>query len=177
MTRFLFLTGILIFAVGATTVLGEPRTSKKDEKDRDTQATFLVTGLHCPPCTKTVESSLSKVKGIRSIQVDWKAKDAQIEFDEAVLPAQRVAKLIADTPHMMGRNMQYGGWLLLKVADIKDEATAKPVKEALSKVEGVKRVVAYPKQHAVGVEFGTKGDLTTKQLIEALKKAGLSAKT
>jgi copper chaperone CopZ len=78
---------------------------------------------------------------------------------------------------MMGGKMHYGGLLVLKVAQIKDEATAKPVQEALSNVKGVERVLAYPAQHSVEVQFATKGDVTTKQLIEALKTAGLSATT
>ena len=47
----------------------------------------------------------------------------------------------------------------------------------LGLLASVKRVVAYPAQHAVGVEFAAKGDLTTKQLLEALKKAGLTPST
>jgi len=139
------------------------------------KATFLVPGLHCPPCTRTIESSLQGVKGIRSIKVDWKTKIAQIEFDEAVLPAQEVAGLIAKTPHMMGGNMHYGGWLAIKVEEIKDDATAKPVREALGKIEGIKQTVAYPKQHAIGVQFTAKGRVSDRQLIDALTKAGYHA--
>jgi copper chaperone CopZ len=151
---------------------------RKDDKDATiVKADYVITGLHCPPCTKTVESSLQHAKGIRSIRVDWKSKNAHVEFDESIVPAQKLARLIADTPHMMGGKMHYAGLLVLKVAQIKDEATAKPVQEALSKVKGVERVLAYPAQHSVEVQFATKGDVTTKQLIEALKTAGLSATT
>src|SRR5699024_9240049 len=98
------------------------------------KADYLITGLHCPPCTKTVESSLQHVKGIHSIKVDWKTKNARIEFDESVLSAQKVARLIADTPHMMGKNMHYDGWLALKVSEIENEESAKPVADALQKI-------------------------------------------
>jgi copper chaperone CopZ len=137
------------------------------------KATYLLTGLHCPPCTKTVETSLQRVEGIRSIKVDWKTKSALIEFDEAVLPAQRIAQLIAATPHMMGGAMHYGGWLALKAPGIKDEATARQAEEALGAVEGVKTVKAYPAQHTVAVFFSAKGEVKTRQLIESLKSAGI----
>src|SRR5450631_2341961 len=89
---------LAVAAVGYAVTL-----SRAADKDADVvKATYVVTGLHCPPCTKTVESSLRKMKGIHSINVDWTSKNAQIEFDESVLPAQKVARLIADTPHMMG---------------------------------------------------------------------------
>jgi copper chaperone CopZ len=155
-------------------IADEPSRSGTEEK-KPTKATFLVTGLHCPPCTRTVESSLGHVKGLRSIKVDWKTKNARIEFDEAILPAQKVAQLIAATPHMMGRTMQYGGWLALKVPDLKDDASARQVKDVLSKVEGVRQVATYPKQHSVGIAFAPKGDLTTAQLIDVLNKAGIKA--
>jgi copper chaperone CopZ len=105
--------------------------------------------------------------------VDFKRKDAAVEFDEKVISAQEVARALSDTPHMMGRNMQYGGILLLSIAGMKDEATGKTAKAVLSKVEGVSKVTVYPKQEAVGIEFSGKGKVTSKQLIEALEKADL----
>ena len=176
MKRQPFVLSIALLFV-TLTAFAEEAKQKSDERGETVKATYLITGLHCPPCTKTVESSLQHAKGIRSIKVDWKSKDAAVEFDESLLPAQKVAQLIADTRHMMGPKMHYGGWLLLKSADIKDEDTAKAAEKALSKVEGVKSVAGYPKQHAIGVQFGAKGDLTTKELIDALKKAGLTAST
>ena len=174
MTRFLFLAGVISLALGAPAFADEQRPAANEEKEA-TKATFLVTGLHCPPCTRTVESSLSHVKGLHSIKVDWKTKNARIEFDEGVLPAQKVAQLIAATSHMMGGNMHYGGWLALKVPDLKDDATAQQVKDVLSKVDGVKKVVAYPTMHSIGIAFATKGDLTSAQLIGALTKAEIKA--
>ena len=174
MTRYLFLAGVAAIAFGATAVADEPSRAAEKEKEA-TKATFLITGLHCPSCTRTVESSLSKVKGVRSIKVDWKTKNARVEFDEAVLPAQQVARIIAETPHMMGSNMHYGGWLALRVPDLKDDATAKKTTDVLNKVDGVKQVVAYPAQHSVGIAFDAKGDLTSAQLIDVLSKAGIKA--
>jgi len=173
MKTMLMLLSVL-FPIGSIANAVE-KQSKRDSDATIVKADYVITGLHCPPCTKTVESSLKHTKGIRFIQVDWKSKNAHVEFDESIVPAQKLAKLIADTPHMMSGKMHYGGLLVIKVAQIKDEATAKPVQEALSKVKGVERVLAYPAQHSVEVQFATKGDVTTKQLIDTLKKAGLSA--
>lgn len=174
MGRFLLLAEVILLAFGTPLLADEP--SRTDEANKElTKATFLITGLHCPPCTTTVEKSLSHAKGLRSIKVDWKTKTARIEFDESDLPAQKIAQLIAATPHMMGGKMHYGGWLAIKVDEIKDDATAKPVREALSKIEGVKQTIAYPKQHAVGVQFAAKGRVSDRQLIDALTKAGYHA--
>jgi copper chaperone CopZ len=169
-----FVLSIALLSITLTAFAEETR-QKSNEREKTVEATYLITGLHCPPCTKTVESSLQNVKGIRSIKVDWDSKQARIEFDEAVLPAQKVAQLIAGTPHMMGRNLHYDGWLALKVSEVASDETAKPVVDVLQKIEGIKRVAAYPKQHSVALQFDTKGQLTSAQLIRALAKAGFHA--
>jgi copper chaperone CopZ len=46
---------------------------------------------------------------------------------------------------------------------------------ALTKVKGVSKVAVFPQQKAVGVEFTAMGDVTSAQLIEALKEAGMDA--
>lgn len=137
--------------------------------------TFVVQGLHCPPCSSTVESALKQVKGIQSAKVDWKTKNAWITFDEGVISAQQVAQKIATTPHMMGRNMHYEASLALKVPGVKDEAAAEKAKAALVEVPGIAAVYAYPQQESVAVRFGGTGKATTAELIAALKKAGFDA--
>ncbi len=146
-----------------------------EEPAKPTKATYLITGLHCPPCTRTVEGSLSRVKGVKSVSVDFRTQNAKIEYDESVLPAQTLTSLIAGTPHMMGGGMRYGGWLALKVPSITDDASGEKAKATLSKMEGVKSVAVYPKQHSAAVLFTGKGSLTSQQMIEALAKEGIEA--
>jgi copper chaperone len=140
-----------------------------------TTVTFLITGLHCPPCTRTVEGSLARVKGVKSVSVDWRTQKAKVEYDESVLPAQTLASLIAGTPHMMGGGMRYAGWLALKVPSITDDASGEKAKAVLSKLEGVKSVAVYPQQHAAAVLFTGKGSLSSRQVTEALAKEGIDA--
>ncbi len=158
-----------LFAAAVTCILGQLHA------DEPTKATFLVTGLHCPPCTSTVQNSLTRVKGVKSVSVDWNTKNAKIVFDEGVLPAQSLATAIESTPHMMGGGMRYGGWLALKVPSITDQASGQKVKDVLSKIEGVKTVVIYPAQHSAGVLFAGTGTLTSRQLIDTLVKEGIEA--
>ena len=136
------------------------------------KGTFVIQGLHCPPCTRTVEAALAKTKGVQSAKVDWKTKNAWLTFDEGVISAQQVAQTIAGTPHMMGGGMHYKGTLALKVEGLKDEGANKTAKDALSQVPGVSKVYIYPQQQSAVVEFADKGKTTSQQLIEALTKAG-----
>jgi copper chaperone CopZ len=140
-----------------------------------TKAKLLITGLHCPPCTNTVQHSLAKVPGVKSISVNWGSKNALVEFDENVLPVQILSQRVAATPHMMGRGMQYSGWLALQVPLVKDESSGKKVKEALSGVKGIKQVTVYPSQKAIGILFSSDGKVTTQDVIERLAKAEIEA--
>jgi len=109
--------------------------------------------------------------------VDFQKKTARVDFDESVISAAKVAQEISDTPHMMGKGLEYAGSLLLNVEGLKDEAAAKKAQEALSKAGGVVKVTADPKKQTVAVTFGSKGTVTSKQLIQALMKVGLKATT
>lgn len=137
-----------------------------------TKATMLITGLHCPPCTRTVESGLRRVKGVKAVKVDWKTKNARVEFDESLLPVQALAERIAATPHMMGGGMHYGAWLAVKVPNWTD-STAEVAQLTLKEVAGVKKVVSYPAQKSLGIQFDTGSELTIQHLIDALAKADI----
>ncbi len=139
-------------------------------------ATFLITGLHCPPCAGTAAGGVRGIKGVKTVSVDWNTKNAKVSFDESVVSAQKIADAFARTPHMMGGNMQYGAWLALKVDGVKDEATAKKAKDILSAVKGVSRVAVYPAQESVGVAFAAEGKLNSADLIAALNDAGLKSR-
>jgi len=137
--------------------------------------TFVVQGLHCPPCTNTVASALKRTKGIENVKVDWNSKNAWITFDERVISAQQVAQQIAATPHMMGRGMHYQASWALKVPGVNDDAAAEKAKAALTAVPGVTDVYAYPQQQSIAVRFSGAGKATTADLIAALKNAGFEA--
>jgi copper chaperone CopZ len=171
MPKFWILSvGLLVLAPLAATGLLAEEPAKKP-----TKCTYLITGLHCPPCTRTVEESLARVKGVKSVSINWATKNAKIEFDESVLPAQALAAAVEGTPHMMGGGMRYGSWLALKVPALIDQASGEKVKAALGKIEGVKSVAVYPQQHSAAVLFAGKGTLSSQQVIEALGQEGFEA--
>lgn len=147
----------------------------KADPPKAIKSTFLITGMHCPPCTSTVERSLKSLKGVQTVKVDWNTKNAKVEFDEQQITAQQIAGRIGSTSHMMGRSMTYGGWLALRVPDVEDVGKAAKAKEALLKVKGVSDVAVYSKQKSVGIAFDGKANLTSAQLIETLKEGGFEA--
>ena len=167
-TRFVLAVAMLLLVGGARAWAEEPVTIA-------TTAVYSLDGLHCPPCASTVERSLKRTAGVRSARVDYRTKSAQIEFDESKLSAQKLAKLIAATPHMMGGDMHYSGSLMLHIAGIADEATAKKATDALKGVQGVAKVQVRAKQKSIAVRFASKGGATTRQVLDALNSVGLQA--
>ena len=170
----LFVTNLTCIGVTQADEATAPATPQSEKQAETVKSTFLITGLHCPPCTQTVEESLRHIKGVKSASVDWKTKNARIEFDEHVISAQALAGKIATTAHMMGGSMKYSGWLALSVADLKESDNAEwdRLKESLGKVAGVKQVSLYKNRAGVGVLFDTKGELTSEQVIAAMADAG-----
>lgn len=164
----------VIAVAGMSIVPADEKVTAPERKiEQETElvkSMFLITGLHCPPCAKTVEESLRSIKGVKSANVDWKTKNARIEFDEHTISAQQLSGKIATTAHMMGGDMKYSGWLALQVADLKESDNAEwdRLKDALGKVEGVKQVVVYKARSGVGVRFAAKGELTSMKLITAM---------
>ena len=139
------------------------------------KASFQIAGLHCAPCTATVERSLKSLKGVKNIKVDWATKIAKVEFDEHDVVAQKVASRIASTAHMMGGNMHYAGTLSIQVPKLATGETADKAKKVLSELKGVSKVVLDLNAKTVSVAFSTDGDVSTVQLLGALKDAGIEA--
>jgi len=175
MRKSFAISGAMLLAAASWASMVPAQESAKADAKKTTSATYVMTGLHCPPCTQVVEKSLAAATGVKSIKVDWDTKNAKVEFDESKLPAQKVSQLITATPHMMGASMHYGSWLALKVPELKDDAIAKKAKEVLSKVPGVKAAEAFPAQHIVEVQFASEGKTSTTDLIDALSGAGIKA--
>lgn len=173
MSNAIVCIGTILLSLGLTQA-ATAEDSAPTAETKPIKATFLITGLHCPPCARTVESSLRGIKGVKSAKVDWNSKNAHVDFDESVLTAQALAQRIATTAHMMGGGMQYGGWLALKIPSWNDTTTAS-VEAALKDRAGVKKVVPYPAQKSIGIQFGSGTELTSQTLIEALKKSGIEA--
>ncbi len=112
------------------------------------------------------------MKGVKSAKVSFQAKQAEVEFDESRIPVSSLTQEMTATPHMMGKDMQYGGALLLKASGMKAARDADAVREALAKVKGVSKVKPDTRAQTVAVEFAPKGEVKTTDLIKAAKEAG-----
>ena len=168
------LLGIATLGIMAFVANSYGQDSKK-ESPKITTAMFWVPNQHCPDCASTLEGSLKKVSGIKAATVSFPTKWATIEFDESVISAQEISRAMFQAPHAMGKDMKYGGFLLLSLSDAKDTATIKKATSALEKVEGVAKAAYYSQTKFVAIQFADKGKVTSTQLLKALEDAGLKA--
>jgi len=57
---------------------------------------FAVVGMHCGGCVQSVTRAVSRVSGVKAVNVSPENKAASVEFDEAVVaPAAIVAAIEA----------------------------------------------------------------------------------
>jgi len=54
-------------------------------------ATFAVENMTCATCPITVKKAMSRVEGVRSVEVDFDKKTATVTFDPAVASPEAIA--------------------------------------------------------------------------------------
>ena len=57
---------------------------------------FLVTGMTCSACSAHIEKSLSKAKGIRSVNVNLLANNMMVDYDESALEPSDISRLVEE---------------------------------------------------------------------------------
>lgn len=68
------------------------------EKDSHVSTTFTVENMTCAACPITVKKAMSRVEGVQSVQVDFDAKTATVDYD----PELADAKAIEDASSAVG---------------------------------------------------------------------------
>src|SRR5262245_15459111 len=79
MRKSFALSGATLLAAASWAAIVPAQDTAKADAKKSTSATYVMTGLHCPPCTQVVEKSLSAAPGVKSIKVDWETKNAKVE--------------------------------------------------------------------------------------------------
>lgn len=74
-----------ILAAGVSWAVAAPQT-----------ATLSVPGMYCASCPLTVKMALSRVEGVRRIQVSYERREAVVAFDDARTSIQALTKASAE---------------------------------------------------------------------------------
>ena len=57
---------------------------------------YDVGGMHCGACATGIQMLVSGEDGIKNISVDYNTKKAEIEYDDAVINDEKIAKAISE---------------------------------------------------------------------------------
>jgi len=57
---------------------------------------FEISGMHCTNCARAIEKSVSKVKGVKTVTVNFAAESAQVEFNESRTNIGELKKAVQD---------------------------------------------------------------------------------
>jgi hypothetical protein len=138
------------------------------------RATFAVSGLSGPDDGLELEGCLTACHGIRHVVVRWDIQAVKVEFDETIVSVQAIARHIANSDGG-GRAEGLVARLLLKVPSVRIEEKARLPSHILRQLPGVESVAPQIAFQAVEVRFVNEGDLTTSDLIRALRSEGVIA--
>lgn len=69
---------------------------------------FKIKGIHCASCVKTIESALSKLSGIKTVQVNFAAETVLIEYDEKEVKLEDFAKVVSDVGYKIDVPLEEG---------------------------------------------------------------------
>ena len=95
-----------ILLVGCKDAANKPAASTDETKAskevvvavKPETATFKVDGMTCAMgCAKTIETKLSKMKGVQKATVNFDKKQATVEYDAAILTPEKLKKAIETT--------------------------------------------------------------------------------
>ena len=83
------------------TATGNNETAAKNEVVavvKPETASFKIDGMTCAiGCAKTIETKLSKMKGVQKATVNFDKKQATVEYDAAILTPEKLKKAIETT--------------------------------------------------------------------------------
>ena len=79
-----------------TTVFAPTMVVQAGEQAAVQTRTFTVEKMTCAACPVTVKAAMSRVEGVRSVEVDFESKTATVTFDPAVTTADEIAQASAN---------------------------------------------------------------------------------
>lgn len=90
---FVFATAILAdgFPTASPTVRTASAQTVSTRPTAEITATFTIANMTCALCPVTVKSAMKRVKGVKSVHIDFDAKTATVVFDPSVATTEAIA--------------------------------------------------------------------------------------
>jgi len=125
-----------------------------------------IEGMHCTACAASIEKSLSKIDGVRSVEVSFGSNSAFVEYEDDKVNLRRIAKAVEDAGYKVSVERA-----IIFVEDMRCASCTAKIEEELMKNEGVYAANANLATKAVVVEYDPKM-INPKRLSEVIKDLG-----
>jgi Cu+-exporting ATPase len=110
----------------------EQETTKGTEK-----VSIPITGMTCVSCTKTIESSIKKVKGVSKANISFAAEKAHIEYNPNITKREELERSIEEAGYHVAKEQKKENVLKLKVIGMDSPHCVGIVGSALDKLDGI----------------------------------------
>jgi Cu+-exporting ATPase len=125
-----------------------------------------IEGMHCTACAASIEKSLSRIDGVRSVEVSFGSNSAFVEYEDDKVNLRRIAKAVEDAGYKVSVERA-----IIFVEDMRCASCTAKIEEELMKNEGVYAANANLATKAVVVEYDPKM-INPKRLSEVIKDLG-----
>ena len=115
--------------------MAEKEEGAEDAFPAEKRTEIRVTGMTCAACATTIQRSLMKVDGVRSVQVNLGNEKAVVEYDPKTVKLGRLEKAIADAGYGVVTDR-----ITVKIGGMTCAACIRTVENALKKLPGVTEV-------------------------------------
>ncbi|MEK4965003.1 heavy metal translocating P-type ATPase [Weizmannia sp. FSL K6-3076] len=132
--------------------------------------TLGITGMTCAACANRIEKNLSKVEGVKKVNVNLATEKAAVQYDPKQATVENLIEKVEKTGYgVLEEKAQ------LNIMGMTCAACANRVERALKKTPGVVRAAVNLATETASVTY-LPGQASAEQMIAAVKKAGYDAK-
>lgn len=132
--------------------------------------TLGITGMTCAACANRIEKNLSKVEGVKKVNVNLATEKAAVQYDPKQATVENLIEKVEKTGYgVLEEKTQ------LDIIGMTCAACANRVERALKKIPGVVRAAVNLATETASVTY-LPGQASAEQMIVAVKKAGYDAK-
>ncbi|WP_342399441.1 heavy metal translocating P-type ATPase [Weizmannia sp. FSL W8-0676] len=132
--------------------------------------TLGITGMTCAACANRIEKNLSKVEGVKKVNVNLATEKAAVQYDPKQATVENLIEKVEKTGYgVLEEKAQ------LNIMGMTCAACANRVERALKKIPGVVSAAVNLATETASVTY-LPGQASAEQMIVAVKKAGYDAK-
>lgn len=134
--------------------------------------TFPIEGMSCASCAQTVEKSVQKLAGVQEASVNFATEKLTVTYNEQELTVQTIREAVHQAGYEVVQPTQE---MTFAIEGMTCSSCAQTVEKTAKHLAGVKDAAVNLATEKLVVQFNP-GAVQAREIIEAVKEAGYSAK-